>query len=144
MGETCRTHWGKIIGYKMLVGKPQDKRPLGRHRRTWEYNIKMDLRETGCEHVFCGKMVQKRIQGQAFVNRELESWAPQRQENAWLRKCQVFEDDSCTEVSQSVSQSVSQHMKHKEVWNATKYKSEARTGQKISWIPRGIWGFNGD
>jgi hypothetical protein len=32
-------------GYEVLVGKPGGKRPLGRPRRRWEYNIKMDLQE---------------------------------------------------------------------------------------------------
>jgi hypothetical protein len=31
--------------YRALVGKPEGRRPLGRHRRRWEDNIKMDLRE---------------------------------------------------------------------------------------------------
>jgi hypothetical protein len=31
-----------------LVGKPEGNRPLGRHRRKWEDNIKMDLQEVGC------------------------------------------------------------------------------------------------
>jgi hypothetical protein len=33
--------------YKVLVGKPEEKRPLGRPRRRWEDGIRMDLRETG-------------------------------------------------------------------------------------------------
>jgi hypothetical protein len=33
--------------YKVLVGKPEGKKPLGRPRRRWEDEIKMDLRETG-------------------------------------------------------------------------------------------------
>ena len=33
--------------YRVLVGKPEGKRPLGRLRRRWEDNIKMDLREVG-------------------------------------------------------------------------------------------------
>jgi hypothetical protein len=33
--------------YKVLVGKPEGKRPLGRPRRRWEDGIKMDLREIG-------------------------------------------------------------------------------------------------
>ena len=37
--------------YKVLVGKPEGKRPLGRPRRRWEDNIKMDLQE-----VLCGRM----------------------------------------------------------------------------------------
>ena len=35
--------------YRVLVGKPEGKIPLGRPRRRWEDNIKMDLREVGCE-----------------------------------------------------------------------------------------------
>jgi hypothetical protein len=31
--------------YRILIGRPEGKRPLGRHRRRWEDNIKMDLRE---------------------------------------------------------------------------------------------------
>jgi len=34
--------------YRVLVGKPEEKRPLGRFRRRWEDNIKMDLQEVGC------------------------------------------------------------------------------------------------
>jgi hypothetical protein len=34
--------------YRILVGKPEGKRPLGRPRCRWEYNIKMGLQEVGC------------------------------------------------------------------------------------------------
>jgi hypothetical protein len=34
--------------YRGLVGKSEGKRPLGRPRRRWEYDIKMDLQEVGC------------------------------------------------------------------------------------------------
>jgi hypothetical protein len=34
--------------YRVLVGKPEGKRQLGRPRSRWEYNIKMDLQELGC------------------------------------------------------------------------------------------------
>jgi len=34
--------------YRVLVGKPEGKRPLGRSRRRWEDNIKMDIEEVGC------------------------------------------------------------------------------------------------
>ena len=36
--------------YRVLVGKPEGKRPLGRPRLRWEDNIKTDLREVGLEH----------------------------------------------------------------------------------------------
>ena len=41
------THGGEL--YKVLVGKPERKRPLGRPRSRWEDNIKMDLHEAGWE-----------------------------------------------------------------------------------------------
>jgi hypothetical protein len=34
--------------YRVFVGKPEGNRPLGRHRRRWEDNIKADLQEVGC------------------------------------------------------------------------------------------------
>jgi len=34
--------------YRVLVGKPEERRQLGRGRRRWEANIKMDLQEVGC------------------------------------------------------------------------------------------------
>jgi hypothetical protein len=34
--------------YRVLVGKPEGKRPLGRPRRRWEVNIRIDLQEVGC------------------------------------------------------------------------------------------------
>jgi hypothetical protein len=37
--------------YRVLVGKPGGKRPLGRHRRRWVDNIKMDLQEVGCGYM---------------------------------------------------------------------------------------------
>ena len=37
---------GRVV-HRVLVGKPEGKRPLGRPRRRWEYNIKLDLQEVG-------------------------------------------------------------------------------------------------
>jgi hypothetical protein len=39
--------WDKRNTYRILVGEPEGKRPLGRPRRKWADNIKMDLREIG-------------------------------------------------------------------------------------------------
>jgi hypothetical protein len=47
MGKECSTNGTKRNAYIILVGKPGGKRPLGRPRRTWVDNIKMDLREIG-------------------------------------------------------------------------------------------------
>jgi hypothetical protein len=48
VGGACGTHGrGEKSVYKVLVGKPKGKRPLGRPRRRWEDGIRMDLREIG-------------------------------------------------------------------------------------------------
>jgi len=44
--------------YNILVGKPERKRPLGKPRRRWEYNIRIDLREIGLEGVDWMHLVQ--------------------------------------------------------------------------------------
>jgi hypothetical protein len=46
MGRAYSTHGEKRNSYRILVGKPEGKRPLGRPRRRWE-DIAMDLTETG-------------------------------------------------------------------------------------------------
>jgi len=46
--------------YKILVRKPEGKRPHGRPRRRWEDNIRMDLKETGYEGVDCTRVTQGR------------------------------------------------------------------------------------
>jgi hypothetical protein len=46
MGGACSTYGGRGL-YKVLVGNPEGKRPLGRPKRRWEDNIKMDLPEVG-------------------------------------------------------------------------------------------------
>jgi hypothetical protein len=45
MGVTCSTNGERRNPYRILVGYPEGRRPLGRPRRRWVGNIKMDLRE---------------------------------------------------------------------------------------------------
>jgi hypothetical protein len=45
MGGACNMYGEGRGGYRFLVGKPEAKRPLGRHRRRWENNIKIYLQE---------------------------------------------------------------------------------------------------
>jgi hypothetical protein len=60
---------GEVRGvYRVLVGRPEGKRQLGRPRRRWEDNIKMDLRETGIDGANWIRLDQDRIQWWSFVN----------------------------------------------------------------------------
>jgi hypothetical protein len=52
--------------YKVLIGRPERKRPLGRPRRKWEDGIGMDLRETGWQSVEWIPLAQDRRQWQAL------------------------------------------------------------------------------
>jgi len=54
--------------YRVLVGKPEGKRPLGRPRRRWEDNIKMDLQEVGCRGMNWIELAQDRQRWRALVN----------------------------------------------------------------------------
>jgi hypothetical protein len=54
--------------YRVLVGRPEGKRPLGRPRCRWEDNIKMDLREIGIDKENLIRLAQDRVGWLAFVN----------------------------------------------------------------------------
>jgi hypothetical protein len=54
--------------YRVLVGRPEGKRPLRRLRRRWEDNIKMDLREIGIDGANWIQLAQDRVQWRACVN----------------------------------------------------------------------------
>jgi hypothetical protein len=58
------------------VGKPEEKRPLGRPRRRWVDNIKIDLREIGYDSVDLINMAQDRDKWRALVNTVLNLQVP--------------------------------------------------------------------
>jgi hypothetical protein len=66
-GHVARMGEGRGV-YRVLVGRPESKRPLGRPRRRWDDNIKMDLRETGIDGANWIRLAQDRVQWRAFVN----------------------------------------------------------------------------
>jgi hypothetical protein len=53
--------------YRVLVGKPEGKRPHGRQRRRWEDNIKIDLQEVGCGSVDWIELAQDGDRRRALV-----------------------------------------------------------------------------
>jgi hypothetical protein len=54
--------------YRVLVGKPEGRRPMERPRRRWEDNIKMDLQEVGCGCMDWIELAQGRDRWRALVN----------------------------------------------------------------------------
>jgi hypothetical protein len=54
--------------YRVLVGMPEGRRPLGKPRRRWEDNIKQDLGEVGIDGTNWIHLAQDRVQWLAFVN----------------------------------------------------------------------------
>jgi hypothetical protein len=81
VNKSCKMRWavhvicmgeGRGI-YRVLVGRPEGKRPLGRPRHRWEDNIKMDLWEIGINEVNWIQLAQYRVWWQAFVNMVMPS-----------------------------------------------------------------------
>jgi hypothetical protein len=60
--------------YKILMGKPEGKRPLGRPRHRWEDGIRMDLREIGWRSVEWIQLAQDRDRWRALVNTVVNLW----------------------------------------------------------------------
>jgi hypothetical protein len=62
--------------YKILVGKPEGKRPLGRHRHRWKDDITIDLRGLGWEGEDWFHLAQERDQWRALVNTVMDLRVP--------------------------------------------------------------------
>jgi hypothetical protein len=65
---------GKV--YKVLVGKPEGKRPIGRPSCIWEDGIRMDLREIGWGSVVWIQLAEDRDRWRAFVNAVMNLQVP--------------------------------------------------------------------
>ena len=76
MGWSCSQNGGRWGGFKILIGKPTGKRQLGRHRRRWEDNIRMDLEEIGFGMRNWVDSAQNRDYWRALVNVALNFRVP--------------------------------------------------------------------
>jgi hypothetical protein len=76
MSGPCSTTGEKRNAYRLLVRKPEGKRPLGRLRRRWVDNIGMDLGEVGwCDVDWIG-LSKDRNRWRALMNSVLNLWVP--------------------------------------------------------------------
>jgi len=74
--KSRRMRWARHVArmgdergaYRVLVGKPEGKRPLGRPRRRWVFNIRMDLQEVGCGYVDWIGLAQDRDRWRTLVS----------------------------------------------------------------------------
>jgi hypothetical protein len=66
-GHVARMGDGRGV-YRVLFGRPEGKRPLGRPRRRWDDNIKIDLRQIGIDRTNWIKLAQDSVQWRAFAN----------------------------------------------------------------------------
>ena len=62
--------------YILLVGKPEGKRPVGRPRHRWEDDMKMDLREVGCDPGVWIDLAEDRDQCRAYVRAVINLQVP--------------------------------------------------------------------
>jgi hypothetical protein len=76
MGRACSTNGEERDAYRISVGKPGGKRPLGRRRRRWVDNIKIDLRERDWDGVDWIDLAQDRDQWRALINTVLKLPVP--------------------------------------------------------------------
>jgi hypothetical protein len=74
-GHVARMEKGRSV-YRVLAGRLEGKRPLGRPRRRWEDNNKMDLREIGIDEANWIQLAEDKVQWRTFVNTAMELRVP--------------------------------------------------------------------
>jgi hypothetical protein len=88
MGNACSTHGEERNGYRILVRKPEGKRPPGRPRRGWEDNIKIDLGETGRGGMDWIDLAQDSDRWRALVNTVMNLRVP-KNVGKFLSSCKI-------------------------------------------------------
>jgi len=74
-GHVSRMGEDSVV-YRVLVGKPEGKRPLGRPRRRWVDNIRMDLQEVGCGYMDWIELAQDRVRWRTLVSAVMNLQVP--------------------------------------------------------------------
>jgi hypothetical protein len=74
-GHIARMGEGRGV-YRVLVGRPEVKRPLGRPRRRWEDNVKLYVQEVGCGGIDWIDLAEDRYNWQTLVNVVMNLWVP--------------------------------------------------------------------
>jgi hypothetical protein len=75
VGHVARMGKGSSF-YRVLIGRPECKRPLGRPRRRWKDNVGMDLRDIVTDGENLIHLAQDMVQWRAFVNTVMNLWFP--------------------------------------------------------------------
>jgi hypothetical protein len=76
MGRACSTNREKRNAYRILMGNPEGTRPLGRRKRRWVDNIRMDFREVGWDGMDWIDLTQNRDQWKAVVHTGMKLRVP--------------------------------------------------------------------
>jgi hypothetical protein len=77
--------WRREEVYRVLVGRPEGKRPLGRARRRWEDNINLDIREIGIDGANWIRLAEDRVQWRALVSTVMNLRFPKKAGNFLTR-----------------------------------------------------------
>jgi len=75
--------------YRVLLGKPEGKRPLGRPRRRWLDNIRMDLQEVGCGYMDWIGLAQDRDRWRTVVSAVMNLGFREMRGISWLASSQL-------------------------------------------------------
>jgi hypothetical protein len=90
-GYVARMGEGRGI-YRVLVGRPEGKRPLGRPRNRWEDNIRMDLREKKIDRAKWIRLAQDWVQWRACCQHANETLASKKKAGYYLTNYQLFKE----------------------------------------------------